>query len=149
MQSHMQRFLNHGLHFNSSYKSMESMSKVMNATPNASVRLPSSKYLIKKFIPPTVAYSYYIKCSSCANYIESKKSSAVCVNCEISIKASEAPYFIIVPIEQQIKRYLDEYLDEILIYNSTINNSDGMADIHNGNMFKNAKKITQIPPFYP
>lgn len=122
VKNHLERFLHHNLKFNTSYKSMENMAKVLNSTP------------------AKVKYEFHIKCSACKNFIASEKNETLCIQCELPIKTSKCDYFVSMPIEQQLKLTLDKYYDDILAYGENVMQSNDIADLHNANVFKNAQK---------
>lgn len=119
---------------------MESMAKVVNLTPNSSIKVPCTKYLIKKYIPPKLSFEYHIKCVSCPNYITSIKSEVKCMFCEVVVKCSESDYFMTVPLEQQIEQMIDAHLENILAYNTSVLASIDITDLHNAKIYKNAQK---------
>lgn len=137
---HLEQFLHHNLKFNSSYKNMENMAKVLNTTPNTSVKVPSTAYLIRKCIPVKIKYEFQIKCPACNNFITSEKNGTFCTLCNLSIKTSNCDYFVTIPLQQQLKLTVEKYFDDILAYGENIIKLDGIADLHNGNVFKNAQK---------
>lgn len=49
------RVLCHHLQFDGSYRSTESMARIINCTPNASIKIPSTKYSLKKSIPAALS----------------------------------------------------------------------------------------------
>lgn len=136
----MNRIIDHGLHFNSSFTAMENLSKIANSTPNASVYVPETKFKIKKLIKPIYKFETHIKCNGCLNYTASFQSETQCPTCNIKIKTSLSDYFMNIPIEQQIRRSLKNHISEILEYNSKISSQSEMMDIHNAEMFKNIQK---------
>lgn len=140
LNNHVGRFLNHSLHFNSSYKSMESMAKVLNSTPNTSVKVPATIFLIKKFISPAIKYDFHIKCSCCKNYIKSDKNEVECTLCEEKNKTARSDYFITFSLAQQLTQSIESNLDAILTYNELVINSGNITDLHNGIVFQKAQK---------
>lgn len=44
----LNRIVDHNLSFNGSYRSLENMAKIINSTPDSTVRVPETKHLIKK-----------------------------------------------------------------------------------------------------
>lgn len=49
----MNKILSHGLHFNESYKSMESVARdIVNVTPGAAINVPATMYKIRKCVRP-------------------------------------------------------------------------------------------------
>lgn len=148
IKQQISRVLNHHLSFNSSYQSMEQMAEVINKTPNASIQIPCTKYKIKKSMPAVFSIKKYIKCNQCHNYIGSLKSETQCTqpSCEdILLKTTESDYFVYISIKEQLEKNIENNIDEILTYNSTVSNSSQMIDIQNSDMFK---KMQEKYPSY-
>lgn len=116
----MNRVVGHNLRFQSSYRSMESMAKIVNSTPGASVKIPERKYGIKKFMKSKFDYERHIKCSRCSNYIASYENTAQCEICDKELNGMHSDYFFNIPIEQQLVQSIQNHIDEILLYDSTI-----------------------------
>lgn len=137
----MDRLLNHSLRYNSSFKNMESMASVINSTPNAAVNLPSTKHTIKKCMSPQFRQEFHIKCSTCGNYTTSSKSEAECISCNLVLKAIKSKYFITIPIGQQLKHFVQKHIEKILVYNSSVLRLAEITDLHNGEIYKQARKM--------
>lgn len=73
MNEQLKKIVDHHLDFNGSYESMENMARIINATPNASVKVPATKYTIKKSILPAFEYETHIKCHRCSNFVRSSR----------------------------------------------------------------------------
>lgn len=134
------QIIDHHLRYNSSFKSMENMSKIINSTPNNPVKVPCTKYKIKQLVPPVIHSEYHIQCPGCSNYLPSRISHTNCDTCKIDLKASCCNYFMYIPFIQQLKRSIDENFDEIITYASTVAQSD-IFDIQNGEKFKQVQKL--------
>lgn len=139
-KDHTSQVLSHFLQFNGSFQSMENMASIVNSTPNASIKVPSSKYLIKKAIPPAITSEIHIECSNCQNYIASASSNTSCDECNRNINTSSSDYFVHLPIKQQLILSIERNFDEISFYSSTVTQSDQMCDIHNAQIFKSAQE---------
>lgn len=144
---HLEQFMQHNLKFNSSYKSMENMAKVLNSTPNTSVKVPSTTYLLKKCIPAKIKYEFHIKCSSCQNYIISDKNATMCTLCVLP--TSQCDYFVTMSLKEQLKLTIDKYFDEILAYSESVIKSNGIADLHNAEVFSKAQKKYPLSNILP
>lgn len=138
------KIVNHGLKFNGSYRSLEHVSKVVNSTPNAAVKVPSTIYKIKQLLVPVFESTIHIKCKKCFNYISINNSEGECVVCNSWVKAIDSDYFTYIPIKEQIIHSLSNDIDDIIDYYQTvcIDNvwENEMRDIHNSLAFQNAKK---------
>lgn len=136
----MNKILAHHLRFNGSYHSMESMSKIINSTPYAKIKVPETKYLIKKCIQPDFKYNFHMKCKQCLRYIPSSNSETKCESCKRTVNTSSSDYFVYIPIRQQLEQIVKKEMDKILEYYSIVKEQTDMTDIHNCIAFKNAEK---------
>lgn len=136
------RVMSHHLMFGGSYRSLVyNANDVVNCTPNASIKVPSTKYKIKRFMDPIFKSEIHIKCKQCSNYIRSSKSNTRCELCQIPVKSTDLDYFHYIPIKQQIEHKLKLNIGEILTYYSAvIDKQNEITDIHNAEAFKNAQK---------
>lgn len=139
----MCRVLNHNLRFGGSYQSLVyNANDVVNRTPNASIKIPSTKYKIKKYMEPIFKSEIHIKCRQCSNYIASFKSNTKCIWCQALIKTTDLDYFHYIPVKQQIEHKLKINMAEILTYYSVVlGKHNEITDIHNAEAFKNAQNI--------
>lgn len=119
---------------------MENMARVINATPNASIQIPTTRYKIKQLIQPNIKSELHIKCSKCPNYVSSSTSEIECKYCGTLTKTSNSNYFTYIPVEQQLKEIVESNTDEILSYYSKVKNENDISDIHNAKIFENAQK---------
>lgn len=137
--SHTKKVISHALKFNQSYKALEENAKIVNSTPNASIRIPTSKYMLKKTINSNTSVQYHIRCSKCKNYSISLSSGKqiACEICSKKISTASEEFFIYMPIEEQLRKVIDENLDEVLSYPHS---ADGnfISDIHDGIQYKKA-----------
>lgn len=118
---------------------MESMAKVINSTPNAAIKMPQTKYKIRKFIAPKIDRNFHIKCKSCKIYIASTTTHATCT-CGTMLKASNSDYFTSLPLVSQIEQNIKNNLNEILDYHASVHTKSDISDLHNANIYQNAKK---------
>lgn len=96
---------------------MENMASVINSTPNASIKVPCTKYQIKKMIPSKLQSELHIECSACRNYILSIGSSNVnCDKCNRTVSTSNSDYFVYLPIEQQLLLSVERNFNDIAFY---------------------------------
>lgn len=117
---------------------MENMAQIVNSTPNAAVKIQSTKYKIQKCVPPAFKYEFYIQCKTCKNYVNA--SNGTC--CATILKNSTSDHFVIIPVMQQIEHFIRANINDILTYNSFLRNvKDGsIHDLHNGEIYQNALK---------
>lgn len=119
---------------------MEGMASVINATPNGSIKVPSTKYKLKMLIPPALNTEIHIKCVNCGNYMSSAKSQTECELCKVLIKTTDLDYFVYIPIKQQLLLTLSRNLSDIILYATTVSLSNQISDLQNAELFKNAQK---------
>lgn len=143
IKEHITRVLNHHLNFNGSYRSMGRMAEVINKTPNASIKIPSTKYKIKKSVPAVFSIKKYIRCSQCQNYIGTLQNTTQCTepSCDgILLKTTESDYFVYISVEEQLKKNIESNIDEILAYKSSVSNSSEIIDIQNSDVFSKVQE---------
>lgn len=132
------RILEHNLRFNGSYESMESMARdVVNTTPGARIKVPSTMYKIRKSVRPIFEYLMQYKCAACNNLSTDSKK---CDSCGAKIDPSRSNYFVCIPIKQQLIEHLNSDLDEIIAYYNRVLAEDQITDIHNSQCFQNVQK---------
>lgn len=137
----MNQIVDHHLRFNGSYQSLESMAKIVNSTPGSTVKIPSTKYMIKKYIKPKFDLETHIKCRRCQNYFASSQSTTQCNLCNVSIKATDSDYFIYIPIAKQLEHSLKNNIEEILSYATKYDRQENvMKDIFDSKMFMKIKE---------
>lgn len=140
IKEHTTRIIAHNLEFGGSYHSMEKFARVINETPNASIRVPRTKYKINKMIQPKFSTEIHIKCDQCLKFSGTQENETECVNCCIKLKTSDSAYFMYFPIHQQLEHNITLHIDEILKYYSEVIEKTEITDIHNGVVFKNLQK---------
>lgn len=121
---------------------MENMAKIINATPNSSIQIPSTKYKIRKLIQPHIKSELHIKCNDCLNYTSTSTNEIECSFCHKPLKTTGSCYFAYIPVEQQLKQSVQRNIDDILAYDLTMQNGKEheIADIHHSILYKNAQK---------
>lgn len=136
----MNKIIGHHLCFNGSYRSLESMAKIVNSTPGSTIKIPSTKYLIKKCMQPKFELEIHIKCRSCLNYLANSHSAARCELCDVPIKTTDSDYFVYISLAKQLENSLKNNIDEILSYNAYERQENVMRDIFDSNMFMQIKE---------
>lgn len=119
---------------------MEKFAQVLNETPDASIRVPSTRYKIKKLIKPEFSTEIHMKCNQCLKFTGAEKNETECVNCGITLKTSDSTYFMYFPVKQQIGHNIALHIDEILEYCLKVLEENEITDIHNASIFKNLQK---------
>lgn len=139
----MDRVMNHHLTFGGSYNSLVfNANDVVNRTPNASIKIPSTKYKIKKFMQPIYELQIHIKCKQCINYIKSVTANTQCDLCQAPVKSIDSDYFHYIPIKQQIMQNIKVYFADIMAhYSSATSTQNEITDIQSAENFKNAQKM--------
>lgn len=137
---HLTRVIKHNLDFRGSYKSMEAVAKIVNQTPDASIKIPSTIYKMKKNKQPIFTTEIQMKCSGCFNYTSSQKNSTICRDCFLPIKTTDSDYFVYIPILQQLEESIKSNIDEILEYHSKVLSKNEITDIHSADIFQRAQR---------
>lgn len=119
---------------------MEAVANVVNKTPNASIKIPSTKYLIKKRLMSRYPTDIHIKCNSCSNFVPSLKNETKCGICEVLVKTSTSEYFVYIPIKKQLIDDVNSNIEIILEYYSAVVKEKNIVDLQNGSIYKNAQK---------
>lgn len=106
---------------------MEDTAKLMNSMPGATVKIPTTKYLLlRDFMASSpLTYRHYIYCKMCKQYIMClpDDSSTTC-KCGAKLKTSAGNYFVYIYLERQLVQILETHWDKIVAYNNNIQ-SDG------------------------
>lgn len=132
VKSNMKRVLEHFLKHNDSYSSLEDVCRIVNDSPSAAPKLPTTKYAIKQLIEPAYECEYHIECPTCHTYSVGSNEIFCCGR---KLKTSDTNHFVYIPIKQQLVRNIEKYFDEIVCYNPTT--EEGVIkDIHDGTQFK-------------
>lgn len=130
--AHTKQVVEHSVRFQQSYKCLESTSELVNSTPNASIRIPTSTYKIKKVIQSGYKTEFHIQCAKCQNYsvTTSTKSQIACEFCSNNIKASDSNYFVYIPIKQQLLKSINENFEQIQSSQANNTESTVISDVH-------------------
>lgn len=133
--------LRHSLHFKQSYNGIEGVAKLVNSTPGATVQVPTTKYKIKKAIPPLVETYFCIQCASCKDYTMSQSTTVECHSCSRIVKTANSKYFTYLPIKPQLMNTLNKHLDDIISYDQNFHNFDGtIRDVQDGIHFRKVRE---------
>lgn len=116
------------------------MAKIINCTPESTVQVPTTKYLIKKCLQPEFELETHIKCHRCLNFFGSSKNQTRCDSCDISIKTSNSEYFIYISIKKQLEHSIKKHIEEIVSYNTHERQENVMRDIFDTKMFMQIQK---------
>lgn len=134
-----ERLMTHFLKFNQSYNSLESMAQIMNLMDDASIKIPESKYRIIKQIDPQFKIELHIYCANCKKYTPTTVPTVSCQTCTKQLKTAHSNYFVYIPIEQQLRKVIDEHWDEITSYPNSPNDKNVMKDIYDSIIYKKVK----------
>lgn len=141
IQSQIHRVLDHHLLFNGSYKSLEHMTEIINATPNSLTNIPQTKYRIQQYVAPIIQSEYQIKCKYCKNYTSSLTNNAVCVSCHKEIKTSTCEYFINIPVKQQLMKSIESNFESVIAFNRARKSHPNIiSDIHDADIYQTVSK---------
>lgn len=140
MNKQLQKIVGHHLNFNTSYKAMESMAGIVNSTPNASVKVPATKYMIKKSIPQQFENESHIKCRRCSNFIRSLQNETRCELCDLMIKTANSEYFVYIHIKTQLEHAIKCNINEILSNYAKERQPEYIKDIFDSRIFMQIKE---------
>lgn len=115
------------------------MATIVNSTPNATIKLPATKYTIKKSMPPAFEYEIHIKCKQCSNFVGSLRSEIRCETCKTMIKTSNSDYFVYIPVEKQLEHAIKNNINEILSFYAIDRQPNCMTDIFDSKIFMQIK----------
>lgn len=135
-----ERLIAHFLKYNHSYNGLEEMARIMNLMDNTSMQLPESRHKLLKEINPRFKVEFHIHCSKCNNYIPTPINKAVCSLCSKQLKTSNSTYFVYIPIEQQLRKVINENWDEISFYPYSHDEVDVIKDIYDCIQYKKIQK---------
>lgn len=141
----LKSLLHHFVRHNLSLKCLEDTAKLINGTPGATIKIPTTKYkLIKTFVSMSgFKIEFHIFCTHCKIYSNHIVDGAhECEECSRKLKATETNHFIYIPLEEQLKRLLNRHYDSVLSFAAGIdtNNSAPVKDVHDGKVVKNLMK---------
>lgn len=140
-KNHAKRLVSNMLRFNHSFSSLEPSADIVNSTPNASIRIPATKYKLKKIMQKDYSFEYNIKCSHCQNYSVTAISGRriECGSCSEAISTSFSEFFVYIPLEQQLKKVIFENFEEIDTYPSR-QDETSISDVHDCLQYKKVSK---------
>lgn len=122
---------------------MAEMAKIINKTPDTSIRIPQTLHKVKKEVESGYHFEYHVECWKCANYTvsDSNAINLQCQNCSSNIKRTLSNFFVYIPLKQQILRMIDDKFEEILSYRNGDNDSEPsiMTDVHDSVQYKKLK----------
>lgn len=134
------KVLAHSLKFKQSYKCLEQTADLINSTPGSLVKIPNTKYKIKKHHPLSLMPQFCIFCSQCKTYSMTSTANAECVMCSQILKRADSKYFVFLPLVPQLRKVIHKNFDSILAYEQKMHeNSDKIRDVHDGIIYQRAK----------
>lgn len=141
----LRSLLHHFVRHNLSLKCLEDTARLINDTPGATIKIPTTKYkLMKTFVSLSgFQIEFHILCTQCKIYSNHIVDGAhEYEKCSRKLKATETNHFIYIPLEEQLKRLLNRHYDSVVSFATGIdtNNSASVKDIHDGEVVKNLMK---------
>lgn len=144
------KVVSHALRFNQSYKCMEEMAKVINQSPFSNVKIPDTKYKIKKTMKSALVPEFQIRCNTCKTYWGTTGTEVRCETCSQNIKRAKSTYFVSIPIKYQLMKILDDHFEEIIGYDQQYqDHSDSIRDIHDCIEYRRVKEKYQSAIILP
>lgn len=102
--------VSHSLQFNQSYRCLEGTANIVNSTPGAQIKVPSTIYKIKKQIPLSFETQYNIYCTTCKRYSMTTGPNVECESCKQTIKRASSKYSVYFPLKPQLLKGIHEHL---------------------------------------
>lgn len=132
------------VHFNHSFSSLEANAEIVNSTPNASIRIPTTKYKLNQTTPTTFSLQYHVRCKNCDNHsMRTSWNQGIQQKCDFcsAILQSDSHFFIYIPLEQQLKHVLCNNFEEICSYEMSVGHDENViSDVHDCIQYK---KVSQ------
>lgn len=120
---------------------MESAAELINSTPGAKIKIPATKFKIKKLINPLYEPIFYVLCPKCKNHSPTVNTTINCESCNIPLNRAKSKYFVYIPIEDQLKKSINDNFDGIISYSERFsNNGNTITDVQDCYQFKEAQK---------
>lgn len=143
-----QLFLRHNI----TLTCLEDVVKLVNERPDDFKKLPTGKVQIMEMLKANAKHVVDVfcifKCSVCRCCTKVKKelgnSNWKCANCNSVQKPTETNHFIYMPIENQIKKSIEDNWQHIINFNIDINQS--YTDVHDGSILRNVFDEYQDSP---
>lgn len=136
LQNQIDNVMRHRAQFNTSYAASSQFAEALNNVPGAQLKIPTSKDALKREAKLQYQYKHYVFCESCGILVEIDKE---CETCNIRTKKTKDNYFIYIPIEQQIKHMLDQYISEICDYLTQTRDVNEISDVIDSDIYKSIK----------
>lgn len=116
------------------------MAEVVNATPNASIQVPSTSYKMRKFIKSDIEYKFYVQCPNCNDYSSTTSSKCECITCGRTLTTVESNHFVYIPLKQQLIKSIHENFARINSYRLERNKKkDIICDVYDSILYKQAE----------
>lgn len=134
------KVVSHAMQFNQSYRCIEKTAELINSTPGAQIRVPTSIYKVKKHTPSKLEPQYYIYCGICKSYLPTTARSVACDSCAQIVKRSTSKYFIYFPLRTQLLKSIHDHFDKIIAYEKIFSEENDMIrDLHDCSVYKQAR----------
>lgn len=133
VKSSVKRIVQHFIKHRQSLRSLEDVCKVVNLTPKAAVKVPTTRYTIKQFIEPSFSCYFHIECPECKQFSKGLSGDIEC--CGKKLKTVNTNHFVSISLREQLKRSVMNNFDEIVAFEST-NGVDAITDVHDSVQFR-------------
>lgn len=104
LKSHTKNVIQHCLHSNQSYKNIENITKLINSTPGAKYRMPTTMHRIKQALAPLLEAEFHIWCARCKIYSSTISKTVECLSCSTNLSRAKSKYFVFLSFETQLKK---------------------------------------------
>lgn len=138
--AHIHGVMSYYSHSNISLRNLEKAAQMINKTPGAIIKLPTTHRKLKKSIKPVYCSEIHIECSRCKMYTATETNNVKkvqCSKCKMSLCRNKSNYFLFIPFEQQLETVIVENLDKIMKYREKNKNTKEMIDVQGAYVYKN------------
>ncbi|XP_037025608.1 uncharacterized protein LOC119066987 [Bradysia coprophila] len=136
------KIMNHYLRHNLSLICLEDLMKLLNDNRETCDRFPTSKDTILKMFGEQRDLFHmfnFIKCEKChcMNKVCSDVTISSCARCNTVLKTTETNFFVVIPIEQQIRKSVKDNWSHICEFEASYNkNNQSYSDARDGKILK-------------
>lgn len=138
----VEKIINYYLRHNIDLVALEDLMELLNENREICDKFPTSKKPIMKLFREDrdlFDVFFFVKCDKCkvSTKVNSESSNYNCMRCDAILKTSETNFFVSIPIEQQIKKSIEDnwsYISKFETSGNELNSS--YSDAHDGRILK-------------
>lgn len=133
VKTNVKRIVNHFLKHRQSYSGLEDVCKIVNQTPKATIKVPTTKYLIKQLVEPSFQCKMNVECPDCKQICVGESNEMEC--CGKKLRTTNTDHFVTISLKQQLRRSIEDNFEEIMSFNPS-NERDTIGDVHDAIQFR-------------